>query len=167
MRGHRAGHHESMEETLAGLALGAAQSGSGFYHVLWAFPIGSASLFALPSDNDLTPISGPPWATRGYFIVPRATRLVDVHLQGDAVRYASVNTVTGAFGPIPVNVDLYLDSAFVATLVTIPPSETTFDLFATPNIPIPAGSRVQFIIDLTGWASGQIGNFLANFAIGP
>jgi hypothetical protein len=52
---------------------------------------------------------------------------------------------------------------FVTTLVTVPAGATTFDLFATPNIPIPAGAAVQFIIDLRGWSSGQISNFVASF----
>lgn len=65
--------------------------------------------------------------------------------------------------PLAVNLDLYLDGAFVATLVTVPVGWVGPDLFATPNIPIPAGSAVQFIVNLTDWAAGEIGSFEVSF----
>lgn len=69
-------------------------------------------------------------------------------------------------GPaLPIDIDLYIDGVFNSTLVTIPPGASTFDVFASLAVPIPANAQMQFIVDLTSWASGEISRLLCNFAI--
>lgn len=68
--------------------------------------------------------------------------------------------VMGIPTPLPVNLDLWLNGAPAGTLLTIPPGQSTFDIRATPNIPVPENALVQYVVDLTDWAVGDIGNFL-------
>ena len=126
---------------------------------------GSANLFALPSDNDVSPEPGPPWNTRHTFIVPMTCSLTAFHVKGDAVSLNSTNTIMDATPQlIPVNVNLFLNGSFVETLVTIPPGASTFDVFSTQPLVILANAEINFVVDLTAWASGTIGNFLASLA---
>ena len=141
-------------------------TGGTFYNIVWD-PSGAASLFALPSDNDVGPQAGPPWNTRHTFIMPQRGKLHAVHVKGSAL-YASTNTVVdGAGSPLPVDVDLFLVGIFVANLLTIPATATTFDVYAQPDITIEAGQVINLVFDLSNWAGGSIGNLLANFEFVP
>lgn len=77
-------------------------------------------------------------------------------------------SVKGIPGPaLPVNVDLYLDGAFIATLATVPAGLASFDVPATPGIVIPAGKIVNIVIDLSAWSSGNLNDWLLAFAVVP
>jgi len=141
-------------------------SGGAMGTIVWD-PAGAASLFALPSDNDVGLQPGPPFNTRHTFILPQRCKLHALHVKGDP-SYASVNSVVGAgASPIAVDIDLYVDGTFVQTLLTIPPAATDFDLYAQPDITIEASSFVQLVVDLTAWTAGSIGNLLVNVAYVP
>jgi hypothetical protein len=138
--------------------------GGVFYNVV-VDRFGASNIFALPSDNDVGLQPGPPpFNTRHSFIVPRLTVLNSVHIKGDAVNLASVNTVADAFAnPFRANVNLYINGIFVQTLVAIPAGQATFDVYAVPNVRVKPGDLIWFVVDLSAWASGEMGNFLANF----
>jgi hypothetical protein len=141
-------------------------SGGTMWNIVWD-QVGAAALFALPADNDVGLQPGPPWNTRHTFILPQRCAVHAVHVKGDP-SYTTVNSVVDAgANPLPVNIDLYVNGVFEQTLLTIPAGDTDFDLYAKPNVTIEASSFIQFVVDLTNWNAGSIGNLLVNIAIVP
>ena len=124
-------------------------------------------LFALPNDNTLPP-SGPPFGTgiNYFWTFPDACTLTKVRLHGDSTTLGTSNTLGPGGTPTPHDVDLYIDGAFVATLLTLPAGASDVDIPESPGIAIPAGSEVQFIIPVENNATGFLQNFLFAFAIG-
>lgn len=132
-------------------------------------PPGPDVLFALPNDNTLTP-TGPPFSPSQFGInyvwtFPGATRLKRCALHGKAATIGSVNTL-GHTAPQPHDVDVYVDGVFKATLFTLAAGATDVDLQASPDIAIPFGSELQFVIPAATNESGLLENFLFSFSIG-
>lgn len=76
--------------------------------------------------------------------------------------------VKGAPGPaLAVDLDLYLNGVFFATLATVPPGATSFNVFAAPGLAIPAGAIINLVLDLSDYGSGHFDNWLVAFAVVP
>jgi hypothetical protein len=143
---------------LLAIALGALDSGAGFYHIVWT-QVGGNNTWALPSDNSQAPAMWPTLDVRHHFIAPKAMRLTRCHVKGNTAEFGSVNAQAA-----PVDLRLFLDGVAVGpSLATIPALTATFDIFTSPNIPIPAGSDIQFVFNTVG--EGNIGQFLVNVAL--
>lgn len=122
-------------------------------------------LFALPNDNTLPPLAS---AGLNYvFVFPDACTLTRVHLHGKSATIGSANTLNLGGSGLDVDFDLFVNGAFVDTLLTLPAGQADVDIFESPGIAIPAGAEAQFILPVPGNALGAMLNFLFAFYIGP
>lgn len=80
-----------------GSGSGSGGSGGGSYNVpIGELPFnGGAGLYAIPSDYDLFPASGPPWGNSHSFVLPWAATLTAIRLRGDP-SIGTTNTLLGA-----------------------------------------------------------------------
>jgi hypothetical protein len=162
-RGKR-GHRGATGAT--GPAGGGSGSG-GVFTAVWNFYQAgfiSPGLWALQSDPDANPELLPANDTYHNFIVPRAVTLNAFHFKGSAAGLGTTNSLSGAIGPYPVNLHLYLNGVDQGILATIPAGTTDFDLFGTPGIALPANALLQVVVDLTPNVSGTIAGFLGSLA---
>jgi hypothetical protein len=159
MRAHVHRAQSVADEALYRSVLAGSGKGPGNPALIFWDRCNAPGLFALPNDNDVPPRAGPPWDARHYFTLGSDFILSKVHIKADANALGSFNTITGQ---PTINVDLYMDGAFVETLATIAAGNATFDITVTPGTTIPANSLYQFMVDASSATGGSIGNFLFN-----
>jgi len=119
-------------------------------------------LFALPNDNRLHPAVGAD--IDHVFVFSDACVLTRAHLHGCARTIGSVNTL-GVGGTTAHDVDLYVNGEFVERLLRLPGGAVNVDVRARPDVPIEAGSEVQFVVPVESNATGGLRNFLFAFSV--
>jgi len=80
--------------------------------------------------------------------------------------YGALALAILGIGPAePIDLDLYVNGSYVATLATIPAGQATFNVVTNPGVVIPAGSLYQLIVDFGSAITGEAGNFLVNVGL--